>query len=260
MKKILLTMILIMGVFLMLKPINSIIKDSIGNILFRGNVVTGIVDTDNGNGSYNVFISESDEAYPNIFTLAENPDIEVDDKVRILYKNGDRNNPIILPPVTVTALTLYESQLVDDGNWMSISGSNKLLAMIFITTSEHDISRVHLYMTKTGNPGIINVTIKATDGNWSPTGSILASGNTDGNTLPTSIGEWREIDLTSYTLSDATRYAIIINAPNASGSNYVHWWGTNEMVYPDGLRKLSLDGGVTWYAGQFDLTFKIYGK
>ena len=244
----------------MFKPINSIIKDSIGNIIYRGNVVTGIIAVDNGDGSYDVFISESDRAYPKIFTLSANPNLAVGDKVRILYKNGCKELPIILPPVATIALTLYENQLINDGNWMSINDSDDFLAMIFTTISEHDISRVHLYMTKTGNPGIINITIKATDDNWSPTGSVLASGNTDGNTLPTSIGEWREIDLTSYMLSNTTRYAVIINAPNASGSNYVHWWGTNEMVYPGGLRKLSLDGGITWYGGQFDLTFKIYGK
>jgi len=83
----------------MLKPINSIIKDSIGNIMFRGNVVTGIVATDNGDGSYDVFISESDRAYPKIFTLSRNPDLAVGDKVRILYKNGCKELPIILPPV-----------------------------------------------------------------------------------------------------------------------------------------------------------------
>jgi len=83
----------------MLKPINSIIKDSIGNIMFRGNVVTGTVATDNGDGSYDVFISESDKAYPKIFTLSRNPDLAVGDKVRILYKNGCKELPIILPPV-----------------------------------------------------------------------------------------------------------------------------------------------------------------
>lgn len=96
MKKMLL--IILIGVFIMLKPINAIIKDSIGNIIHRGSVVTGIIATDNGDGSYDVFISESDKAYPHIFTLSENPDLAVDDKVRILYKDGCRELPIILSP------------------------------------------------------------------------------------------------------------------------------------------------------------------
>jgi len=99
MKKLLL--IILIGVFIMLKPINAIIKDSIGNIITRGNVVTGVIATDNGDGSYDVFISESDKAYPKVRTLSQNPDLAVDDKVRILYKDGCRELPIILPPVTV---------------------------------------------------------------------------------------------------------------------------------------------------------------
>ena len=90
----------------MLKPINSIIKDSIGNIIYRGNVVTGTVAVDNGDGSYDVFISESDRAYPKIFTLSRNPNLEVGDKVRILYKNGCKEMPIILPPVTVKPIAV----------------------------------------------------------------------------------------------------------------------------------------------------------
>ena len=96
----------------MLKPINSIIKDSIGNIIYRGNVVTGTVAVDNGDGSYDVFISESDVAYPKIFTLSANPNLAVGDKVRILYKNGCKELPIILPPV-ITAIT---------GEWVSPTG------------------------------------------------------------------------------------------------------------------------------------------
>ena len=83
----------------MFKNISSIIKDSIGNIIYRGNVVTGTVAVVRGDGSYDVFISESDIAYPKIFTLSANPDLAVGDKVRILYKNGCKELPIILPPV-----------------------------------------------------------------------------------------------------------------------------------------------------------------
>ena len=89
----------------MFKNISSIIKDSIGNITYRGNVVTGTVAVVRGDGSYDVFISESDRAYPKIFTLSRNPDLAVGDKVRILYKNGCKELPIILPPtIRVTPL------------------------------------------------------------------------------------------------------------------------------------------------------------
>lgn len=91
----------------MLKPINAIIKDGIGNILFRGTVVTGIIATDNEDGSYDVFISEADEARKNVRTLSRNPDLAVDDKVRILYKNGCPELPVIYPPVTPAITRFY---------------------------------------------------------------------------------------------------------------------------------------------------------
>jgi hypothetical protein len=106
MKRLLILLIFI-GVLVMFKSINAIIQDSIGNIIYRGNVVTGIVATDNGDKSYDVFISESEKAYPHIFTLSANPVLAVGDKVRILYKNGCKELPIILPPTTVTIIRQY---------------------------------------------------------------------------------------------------------------------------------------------------------
>ena len=101
MKKFILIILIFLGVLIMLKPVSAIIKDSIGNIMFRGNVVAGIVAKDNGDKSYDCYISESEVAYPKIFTLSANPNLAVGDKVRILYKGGCKELPIILPPTTV---------------------------------------------------------------------------------------------------------------------------------------------------------------
>ncbi len=98
MKKYLFIILVILGVLLMLKPVSALIKNSTENIIYRGNIVTGIVATDNGNKSYDCYISESEYAYPKIFTLSRNPQLEVGDKVRILYQNGNKELPIILPP------------------------------------------------------------------------------------------------------------------------------------------------------------------
>ena len=105
MKKFILIILIVLGVLIMLKPVSAIIKDSIGNIMYRGNVVTGIVAKDNGNKSYDCYISESEVAYPKIFTLSANPNLAVGDKVRILYKNGCKELPIILPPTIAEAET-----------------------------------------------------------------------------------------------------------------------------------------------------------
>lgn len=91
----------------MLRPINAIIQDNVGNIIHRGFVVTGEVAVDNGDGSYDVYIAGEAKAYPKIFTLARNPDLSVGDTVRILYKNGCKELPIILPPVKPTAIRYH---------------------------------------------------------------------------------------------------------------------------------------------------------
>lgn len=128
-KNILLIILIIFGVLIMLKPVHAIIKDSVNNIVYRGNVVTGTVAVDNGNGSYDVFIGESAEAYPNIFTLAENPDLSVGDKVRILYENGNKELPIILPPraATVTAAGYFALIVTDPDEIRLYDGDGTLL-------------------------------------------------------------------------------------------------------------------------------------
>lgn len=104
MKK-LLFIFLIIGALIMLRPINEIIRSNVGNIIHRLSVVTGEVAADNGDGSYDVFIAGDPKIYPRIFTLARDPDIAIGDTVRILYKNGDKNNPIIWPPEKPIAIT-----------------------------------------------------------------------------------------------------------------------------------------------------------
>ena len=250
----------------MLRPINEIIRNNVGNIIHRLSIVTGEVAADNGDGSYDVFIAGDPKAYPKIFTLARDPDIAVGDTVRILYKNGDKNNPIIWPPEKPTAppeLTLFESQLVNDGNSMKAYQAI-WLAYFFQAESNHTIEKIQLYLTRTGSPYTITVSLFPNEGSgtFRPiiNGGALTSGTTNGDTLPGSDGEWREIEVTSYSLISGTWYSIVVKARYGDISNYVKWWGTEENVKPNQWRHISLDSGVNWYEGVFDLTFKIYGN
>lgn len=259
MKKYLFILLIIIGVLVMLKPINSIIKDSIGNIIYRGNIVTGIVAVDNGDGSYDVFISESDRAYPKIFTLSANPDLAVGDKVRILYKNGCKELPIILPPVAATGINLYENQIViGDNAYTNMTSADKREAMPILAISNHKVSQIYLYLSRLNSPGTVNISIKVADANKKPTGAVLASGNTDGDTL-SETGEWREIDITSYTFSKDIWYVIIVDVPNAAAYDCLRWWGTFDDEYPDSIGIYSQDAGVNWYNDIIDFAFKIYG-
>jgi len=254
----------------MLKPISAIIKDSIGNIIYRGNVVTGTVAVVRGDGSYDVFISESDRAYPKIFTLSANPNLEVGDKVRILYKNGCKELPIILPPtISAPSIQLFEYYLADGATFFSYFYANSWWrGQTFTATSDHTINYIELLLARrysTSVPGTIYVEIREATAGDMPTGDILTSGETNGNTLTYAIEnpgvnrEWRRIDLTEYDLVSGTKYAIILHLIGGTSTHSAGIWNTLNL-YPDGKILYSLDGGVTWWAELKDGGFKIYGK
>jgi len=52
---------------------NILETDTINNIKYRNNVVTGEIESVNGNNTYDVYISGSDVAYPNIPTTLKVP-------------------------------------------------------------------------------------------------------------------------------------------------------------------------------------------
>lgn len=160
------------------------------------------------------------------------------------------------------AYTLFENQLVNDGNWLS-SYDTTWKAYFFQASSSHTVREIQLYMTRTGSPGTVTVCLYPNEGtgNYKPVigGGTLTTGTTNGDTLPTSGGEWRAFTTTSYTLTSGTWYSIVVKATNGDSSNRVDWWGTNDNVLPDQWRHTTSDSGVNWYAGQFDCTYKIYG-
>jgi len=100
-----------------------------------------------------------------------------------------------------------------------------------------------------------------------PTGDDLCVGTTDGNTLPQPwpplSPEEREITfVVNPTLTAGTKYAIVVRAPNANGSDNRAWWyyaglgGGN--VYSGGNKEYSSDSGVGWSSSSSDLSFKEY--
>lgn len=252
----------------MLRPINEIIRDNVGNIIHRGFVVTGEVAKDNGDGSYDVYIAEEGKAYPKVFTLARDPDLAVGDKVRILYKNGCKELPIILPPVKPTAPILCEYYLAEGATIFTSAYSNRWMGQTFLTTSAHTINYIELLLARKGTPGTLYIEIKLSGANDLPIGPILTSGNVDGNTLPyyldTPSREWKRIDLTEYSLLNNTKYAITFYIIGGNSSNTVGIWNYHLPgggPYADGKLIYSLNGGIDWVViNNQDGGFKIYGK
>ena len=136
-------------------------------------------------------------------------------------------------------------------------------AQTFTPSIGHTITSVKLYMRKDGSPGTMTVSIKAVDGNGKPTGSDLASGTTDADTLPSSPAarEWREITFTTgATLTVDTQYAIVVKCPSGSTSNWSRW-GSDQTspTYAGGTHYNSSDSGGSWTTSNADALFEEYG-
>jgi len=89
----------------------KIFDKRIGHIKYRNNVVTGEIATVNGNNTYDVYISGSDVAYPNIPTTVKEPDFEVGEAVEILIEYGNKEMPIIIGHAKKVAQEFVEDEI-----------------------------------------------------------------------------------------------------------------------------------------------------
>jgi len=148
----------------------------------------------------------------------------------------------------------------DDGS-AGIAGAN-WAAQTFTASASYTIKSVKLllYRLVVGGPGTVTVTINTTSGG-KPTGSILCSGTTDGNTLTTSSsGEWREITFgAGSALTSTTVYSIVVSAPAASYN--LRWRDdSSSPTYTGGSNCYSSNSGSTWTADTgTDMMFDTYG-
>ena len=160
--------------------------------------------------------------------------------------------------------TLYE--YYNTGDDSSVPGGiygARWRAQTFTPSVAHKITSVKLKLFRSGSPGTVTVSIRATDGSGHPTGADLCSGTTNGNTLPTaSPYEWREITLGSgYNLSASTKYAIVTRAPSGTSVNYLDWRYKSSGTYTGGWYELSNDSGATWTsATAADFMFEEWGE
>jgi hypothetical protein len=156
--------------------------------------------------------------------------------------------------------TEYEYYETGDAQETQIYGEFWYAQTFTVGASAHTITSVKLKLYRSGLPGTVTVGIRPTSGNH-PTGSDLTSGTTDGNTLPTSCCETREITLTEYALSPNTKYAIVVRAPSGTGSKYISWRQNNSGGYSGGNKEESGDSGVSWTSWTaIDLIFEVWGN
>jgi hypothetical protein len=158
--------------------------------------------------------------------------------------------------------TLYEYYNTGADSALSIYAAN-WGAQTFTPAIAHKITSVKLLLYRTGSPGIITVSIRATDGSGHPTGEDLCSGTTNGDTLPTgSPYEWREITLgDGYDLSAGTKYAIVARMSGGDTDNRFLWRrDISGSAYAGGNLEYSTNSGSTWTGTGHDFMFEDWGE
>ena len=164
------------------------------------------------------------------------------------------------PPTEET--TKYESYSDTLSGTQTFYG-NLWKAQTFTPSIAHKITSVKLYLTRFGSPGILTVSIRATDGEGKPTGPDLCVGTTDGNSIPLRYTfAWREITLgDGYDLEADTKYAIVFRAHLGYAHNYLHTPYQTGNPYPGGNLISSGDGGGTWQApSTYDTFFEEWSS
>lgn len=119
----------------------------------------------------------------------------------------------------------------------------------FTPDQNHQLRSLRLMLKKyAGTPATVYVDIYEADANGKPTGPILASGSTPGNTLSTATwGDWRIIDLGSGCALTANQmYCIVIYSPGSNAGNCPSWSMDGATNYINGDHWQSNDAGVTW--------------
>ncbi|MFA5377204.1 MAG: choice-of-anchor R domain-containing protein [Dehalococcoidia bacterium] len=146
----------------------------------------------------------------------------------------------------------FSTSVIYGGHW---------IGQTFTPQISHKITSVKLLLSKSGSPGTLTVGIYATAGGV-PTGSVLCSGTTNGNTLTEEGYDWREITLGSgANLTQGTTYAIVFHL-GGDASNFVYFVSEDpDATYPRGTLIDSGDSGASWTpsATSGDALFEDWG-
>jgi hypothetical protein len=133
----------------------------------------------------------------------------------------------------------------------------------FTPREPHTVKLLKLMMYRYGLPGIVGVSIRATNGNHLPQGDDLIYVTFDGNLLPTVYTSAKaEVPLgDGLALDEDSGYAIIARAINGNLDNYVRWRFQRPSSYPRGAHVFSSDSGETWeYDTTRDMRFEEWGE
>ena len=154
----------------------------------------------------------------------------------------------------------YEYYDTDDDGYQGVSPTI-WQAQTFSPASAHKIRSVKLKLYRSGYsyPGLVRVSIRATDAEGHPAGNDIVSGTIDGNYLTTDTnGYWYRIPFdTAADLSSGRKYALIVR----STSGGLYWrCDATAPIYPGGNREYSTNSGESWVTDTSrDFMFEEWG-
>lgn len=160
--------------------------------------------------------------------------------------------------------TLYTSFNTGDDSGRGFYATIGWIAQTFLPDTAHIMSSVKVKLLRYdagAQPGNITASIFATSGG-EPTGSALASGSANGNSITTtSPGEWFEIAITGGVLLMAgTLYTIVLKCQQDDPTHPTQWRRDTDAGYSDGKSWTTTDQGSNWtgYTTE-DLLFEDWG-
>lgn len=142
-------------------------------------------------------------------------------------------------------------------------------AQSFTASSAYRLSRIDIRCAKGvgDDVGVITVSLYAVDGAGKPTGSALATGSIANVDIgDTSSYSWVPCTLaSSYSLTNVTKYAIVVHGVSLNASNVIYWSadddGAGASDYAGGDGIYSVNSGTDWTVTTIrDELFRCYGS
>ncbi len=116
-------------------------KEMVDHIGYRNTVMTGEITAVNDDGTYDVKIAQSNQAYPDIDTLDYNAVFSVGEIVDIAFEYGNRESPKIMG----TAKKIAQEPLNIEVNYSDSTGGGVTTETVTVYSETEDG-----YITKTG--------------------------------------------------------------------------------------------------------------
>lgn len=136
-------------------------------------------------------------------------------------------------------------------NWHEVK-DKKWCAQTFVAGLTGDLTKVALYLKKSGSPGGLTIEIRDCAGATSPPGSTILASMTTSAVTSTTGQEYQFIFPSPASVTTGTYYAIVLHEPEGAGGkgDKYHWAEHKPSdIYSSGKVWRSNDSGGSWSMG-----------